>query len=277
MKHLVICQVNVRHSRAVWTLLERTVKEKEIDIVAVQELPMVATTYEGRWDGYDFLLTKGSIPHAALIINSKLKFKALEKTGRRVCGAQLWFSGFSCVVLSSYLRHTSGEGLAELSDFLGFARLISTGVLLCSDSNAHSPLWGPPSVSSDAVGKKLEEVFAQENMLVLNHSDSPPTFRGDSGQNSWIDVTAVTPSLVHRVFSWQVVEDMEVASDHIPIITRLWGNSPRMMVRQVHDWNKVDWEAFRYALTTGLGRCPETPLQSSAEVDHAVSLLMEGV
>ena len=71
MKHLVICQVNVRHSRAVWTLLERTVKEKEIDIVAVQELPMVATTYEGRWDGYDFLLTKGSIPHATLIINSK--------------------------------------------------------------------------------------------------------------------------------------------------------------------------------------------------------------
>ena len=277
MKNLVICQVNVRHSGAVWTLLERTVKEKRIDIVAAQELPMVAMTHAGRWDGYDFLFTKGSLPHAALIINSKLKFKALERIGRRVCGVEICFPSFSFAVLSSYLRHTTGEGLAELSDFLRFSRRNCTDVFLCSDSNAHSPLWGPPSVSSDVVGKKLEELFAQENMLVLNHSDSPPTFRGDSGQTSWIDVTAATPSLVPKVLSWQVAEDMEVASDHIPIITRIWGNPVHGMVRRVRDWSRVNWEAFRDALIARLGRCPETALQSPAEVDHAVSFLTEGM
>ena len=257
--------------------MEQTVKEKGVDIVAVQELPRMATTYEGRWEGYDFLFSKGSIPHAALIFNSKLKFKALERTGLRVCGAKVWFSNFSFSVLSSYLRHTSGEGLAELSDFLRISRQNSTGVFLCSDSNAHSPLWGPPSVTSDVVGKNLEELFAQENLLVLNHSGSPPTFRGDSGQTSWIDITAVTPNLVPRVFSWQVEEDMEVASDHIPIITRLWGNPMHTAVRRIRDWSKVNWEAFRDALTIRLGKCPTTPLQSPAEVDRMVSFLSEGM
>ena len=277
MKNLQICQINVRHSGAVWTLLERTVRERRIDIVAVQELPRTATTLQGRWAGYEFLFSQGSVPCSALIINSKLKFRALERVGRRVCGAQIWFSSFSFLVLSSYLRHTTGEGLAELSDFLRFSRQICTGIFLCSDSNAHSPLWGPPSICSDAVGKKIEELFAQENLLVLNHSDSPPTFRGDNGQTSWIDVTAATPSLVPRVSSWQVNEDMEVASDHIPIITRLWGNPSHAMVRRVRDWSRVDWEAFRYALISRLGRCPQTPLESPAEVDRAVSFLTEGI
>ena len=92
-------------------------------------------------------------------------------------------------------------------------------IVLCADCNGYSPLWGPSNVVLAAVGRIMEDIIAQENLLILNHSDSPPTFRGDNGKESWIDWTAVTPNLLPKIVSWRVNEDMEVCSDHLPITT----------------------------------------------------------
>ena len=47
--------------------------------------------------------------------------------------------------------------------------------LVGMDSNGHSPLWGPKSVKQDQLGRRVEDALAEGNMLVLNHSDSPPS------------------------------------------------------------------------------------------------------
>ena len=101
-------------------------------------------------------------------------------------------------------------------------------------------LVGTPNVALDAVGRIMEDIIAQENMLVLNHSDSPPTFRGDNGRESRIDVTAMTSDLLPKTVSWKVDEKMEVYSDHLPIVTVISGALFCSEVRRVRDWKKVD-------------------------------------
>ena len=75
-------------------------------------------------------------------------------------------------------------------------------ILLCTDCNGHSPLWGPANVVSDAVRRKLEDIIAQENLFVLKRSDSPPTFWWDNGQKYWIGKTVATPDLLPKIVSW---------------------------------------------------------------------------
>ena len=65
----------------------------------------------------------------------------------------------------------------------------------------------------------MEDIIAQENLLILNHSDSPPTFLGANGKESWRDLTAVTPNILPKIVSWRVNDDMEVCFDHLHITT----------------------------------------------------------
>ena len=57
-------------------------------------------------------------------------------------------------------------------------------VLLGSDCNDHSPLWGPRTARLDYVGGLVEGVLSESNLLVVNSSDSPATFYSDHGNES---------------------------------------------------------------------------------------------
>ena len=145
-----IGQINALHSMIVWSLLEKNVPEKQLDVVAIQEPLVQVKNYQGKWGGYDILYP---MPLGALAIKSNLNFEPIWMGGTRVCGVLLKFSGFSLIVLSAYLRHTTGEGHKELSHALEWTRDRCTEVLLCTDCNGHSPLWGPPNVALDAIGR----------------------------------------------------------------------------------------------------------------------------
>ena len=228
-----LLQLNARHSAAVWSLLEKSVKEQGVDIVAVQDPPMEAKLPIGKWEGFHFLFGRGSSPQVAIAIKKSIGFISLNLGCKRVCGLVIQVSGFACSILSAYLQHSSGEGHLELSQSLGVAHARAQGIVLCADCNGHSPLWGPRSVPLNAVGELVENILLQENLIILNNSDSPPTFRGDRGQVSWIDITAASPNIVSRVVSWRVMEDLEVGSDHIPVVTCLALGPRRVATRRV--------------------------------------------
>ena len=167
-----------------------------MDIVAVQDPPMEAKLPIGKWEGFTFLFGGGARPLVAIAIKKhSLSFRELELGCARVCGLVLRGSGFECAFISAYIRHSTGEGHLELSHSLGIARERAQGIVICTDCNGHSPLWGPGSIPLNAVGDIVENILLEENLIVLNNSDSPPTFRGDRGQVSWIDVTAVSPNI----------------------------------------------------------------------------------
>ena len=274
---LSIGQINARHSMMVWQLLEESAQSRKLDVVAVQEPPVQVQRDTGKWGGYDILYPRGTLPLVALAVRSNLKFEPVWMGGNRLCGVLLECSGFSLIILSAYLRHTTGEGHAELSHAFRVLRDRCGEIILCADCNGHSPLWGPSNVVLDAVGRKMEDIIAQENLFVLNHSDSPSTFRGDNGQESWIDVTAATPNLLPKIVTWGVNEDMEVGSDHLPITTVISVAPIRSEVRRVRDWKNVDWKSFNATLLWRLGRLQESELQTKEDVDAAVAHLTEGL
>ena len=245
-------------------------QEQGVDIAAVQDPPLEAKLPIGKWEGFSFVFGRGSPPQVAIAIKDSIRFSVLELGCDRVCGLVIRVSGFLCSILSAYLQHSTGEGHSELSHSLGIAHERAQGIVLCTDCNGHSPLWGPMSTSLNAVGELMENILLQENLIVLNNSDSPPTFRGDRGQVSWIDVTAVSPNIVPNVVSWRVMEEFEVGSDHIPVVTRLSLGPRRVAVRRVLNWKSTDWEAFSGQLLLRLGGGPPGSLPDAETIDSTV-------
>ena len=64
------------------------------------------------------------------------------------------------------------------------------------DGNGHSPVWGPSSVDSNPQGILLENLLASEDLFVINAPGSPPTYVGDDGHQSGLDVTVVSVGLM---------------------------------------------------------------------------------
>ena len=96
----------------------------------------------------------------------------------------LFFRGLKLIVISAYLRHTNGEGAEELTRAIARASELSDFVFLGMDSNGHSPLWGPRNTELDVVGRLVEGVLSEGNLLVLNSPDSPATYFSDHGNTS---------------------------------------------------------------------------------------------
>ena len=103
------------------------------------------------------------------------------------------------IVISAYIRHTTGDGVDQLPRALTRASDLSSFIFVGLDSNGHSPLWGPVGSKVDKIGEMVEEVLCGGGLLVLNSRDSPPLFCSDTGQQTWIDVSAASPALVPSV------------------------------------------------------------------------------
>ena len=80
------------------------------------------------------------------------------------------------VVVSAYIHHMAGEGLDELSRALAKVSRVLNFIFFRADSNGHSPTWGPQGTRLDVVGRKVDGVFSESNLLVLNTTNSLATF-----------------------------------------------------------------------------------------------------
>ena len=125
------------------------------------------------------------------------------------------------IVISAYIRHTTGDGADQLSRALTRASELSSFIFVGLDSNGHSPLWGPVGSKVDKIGEMVEGVLCGGGLLVLNSQDFPPTFCSDTGQQTWIDVSTASPALVPSVSEWAVWDHAEVLSDHRLIVTQM--------------------------------------------------------
>ena len=59
-----------------------------------------------------------SFRQAAILIRNSLRYKGLQSLGPRVVIVEIMGTDGSIVAISAYLRHTSGEGLADLTQAL---------------------------------------------------------------------------------------------------------------------------------------------------------------
>ena len=77
---------------------------------------------------------------------------------------------------------------------------------------------GIEAVELDKLGEFIEHVRGEEDLLVVNHRDSPPAFVRDRDQTSWMDVT-VAPRVLARNRKLESRHPIEMASDHQLLVT----------------------------------------------------------
>ncbi|KAH7970305.1 hypothetical protein HPB49_002457 [Dermacentor silvarum] len=89
-------------------------------------------------------------------------------------------------------------------------RFALSSFVLGGDFNAKHALWGP--VVDDERGAQLVQFLCGNNLHILNHSDSIPTFETPYAR-SWIDVTLASISLVRNGYQWFISQE-DTLSDH---------------------------------------------------------------
>ena len=276
MSPLTVVQLNTRASSTVWELLGVTVRQMAADIVLVQDPPRNCK-WACFW-GYSIVTPTDVLPQVAILIRQNIPFRPVLGWGPRVVGLTIERAGDVFAVLSAYIRHTSGLGVEDLSRALYHVADVTPHVLLGADCNGHSPLWGPRGTVVNKVGSMVEEVLGEGGLLVLNKSNAPASFFSDAGHQAWIDISAASPSVVHRVTGWAVHPDLEVGSDHRVISWTLEvaaaGGAPRVS----RNWAKVDWRDFNRALLSLLdpSQCHGDILDAE-ELEEAVNLLTQRI
>ena len=132
--------------------------------------------------------------------------------------------------------------LAALSELQGVLPRKCLGM----DGNGRSPVWGPSTVEANPQGILLENLLASEELFAINAPESPPTYLGDDGRKSWIDVSAVSVELLEQVFHWQVEEGAGLGSDHALITWELLVPTPQVQSSRRLNWQKTDWTRFHH-------------------------------
>ncbi|GBP42639.1 Retrovirus-related Pol polyprotein from type-1 retrotransposable element R1 [Eumeta japonica] len=139
-------------------------------------------------------------------------------------------------------------------------------MVICADTNTHSPLWHSQERQYVGRGNETEErraqlecFLAQNTLHVENRKGQPPRFSGPGG-TSKIDVTAISRGV--RVEELRVIEDVNL-SDHQLITIKLKIGAGRSYttdetaatnptVRRYRD-RDVNWNRFRAHLVARTG------------------------
>ena len=120
-----------------------------------------------------------------------------------------------------------------------FAAVNNYGLLVCTDSNAHSPLWGSPDLNQR--GRLVEEDLIYRYGLQLLNIGTTPTYIGHLATTGTIvDLTLASARTAASITNWKVSND-SVISDH-SLITF----STLTQIKTSVTWNfrKADWETF---------------------------------
>ena len=104
---------------------------------------------------------------------------------------------------------------------------------------------------------------------MINAPDSPPTYVGDDGHHSWLDVTAISAGLMEQVADWHVEEDAGLGLDHALISWELLVCSPNTAIRHRRNWQMVDWPKFKSELRIKMQPLHYCMLDTLAQIDEA--------
>ena len=150
-------QLNTRHYELAWTILGRTVIERGLDLVCIQEPPPSVTRTGRIWFGYRVLKLTGN-PLVAIAVRASMVVESKELSSDRVFGIIVHSRQGPILGISAYIQHTSGLGCEDLQRALHISREFQFS-FVAMDSNGHSALWGPVSQGGNRVGEMVEGVL----------------------------------------------------------------------------------------------------------------------
>ena len=244
---LKVGQINAQRSAAAAASLELLMRELNLDILCLQE----PFSYKGKVRGYNSPSLIKIQPQ-----NSEKAWVAAAVNTNRVdvllnmgteCDHIMCFKvligDLEFIIINVYCQYS-----IPLEGFLAkLERIINSfqceKLLITMDANAKSGLWFDKI--TDEKGILLEEFVYENNLVILNKPNNPPTFMSGSGSSN-IDITLATENFIRHVKSWKV-DCSCTTSDHNLIILELEVGSKVSRSWKAdlgYNTKKADWNKF---------------------------------
>lgn len=225
----------------------------DADIIFANDIPL--SIKRGRKiDNYEVVLPNTEIEfiETALLIKSTLDFtRTYSKCGRLVA-VTFETPSAKFALISVYIRHTTGEGLDELVSLVNLFENDGINCIIAGDMNARSNLWGPSSVTSNANGRRIEELIDQNQLCILNTYPCDATYFSSTGSKSWIDVSLCSSKCCHLVESWSSRQRSDGLSDHSIVSFELYESLEAQKPDQRPNWRNAEWDSIYLAVYTKL-------------------------
>ena len=156
---------------------------------------------------YNIFTPQGLDSLTLVLVNMTISASLIPMGDARVCVVAVSLGRASISFISGYVQPMTGVGSAELGCAL---KLLGDDHRKCLGmvGNGHSPVWGPSLIDANPQGILLKILLASEDMFVINAPDNPPTYVGDDGHQSWLDVTAVSAVFMERCLTsmWKKIQ-----------------------------------------------------------------------
>ncbi|XP_075990126.1 uncharacterized protein LOC142985765 [Anticarsia gemmatalis] len=262
MAEIRLLQANLNHCAAAQDLLLQSMAQWLINVAIVSEPYMVPA--RDNWVGD----RTGSVALIRLASHSSPPFEKVAKGRGCVAASMGSLTVVACYCSPNCALSDFEQFLLEVSRLVRWAQ--PSPVLVAGDFNAKSTAWGSPA--TDVRGEALEEWAISLGLVLSNRGSVDTCVRQQGG--SIVDLTFTNAALARRVQDWEVLEEVETASDHRYIRYRILPpsanpNSPGRAPRGASPrWvlGRLDRELLvEAALVQSWSPAPEGPADVEAE------------
>lgn len=201
---LKLAQINAQRSSAVSADLEMIMREKNIDVLCLQEPYVIKGKVRG---SSNLIITQPDSEKTWItIITREDKFQVFRvayKESEHIMCIHIITEFDDFIIINAYCQFS-----LQIEPFLNkiekmLQKVKDKKVLIAMDSNANSSLWF--SKETDERGRQVEEFLLQNDMYVLNKSSNVSTYVSVQGESN-IDLTMASGNVLSSIQDWQVLE-----------------------------------------------------------------------
>jgi hypothetical protein len=196
-------------------------------------------------------VSKKSRPRAAIAVPHSITayaFKHLSNRDTTVIKLEDSLTNKSMLLVSAYLDQEIKDPNKIvgpiIQEIVNITDAQKWGLLIGSDCNAHSLLWG--SKKQNTRGDQVEN-FLASNSLFIKNTGNTPTWDVSWSDGTIIDITVTNKLLEDRVTDWLVCTDYNSQSDHRLISFQLNYISNEQIIA-TRNYDKANWYLFGKSL-----------------------------
>lgn len=193
--------------------------------------------------GNDVRIYHAPLPvRAAIAYDKNLNLTPLPFLSRGdITTVHLKSNNLNTVCASVYAEVTENldQTFAAIDKIIAYCKKQKAELIIGSDSNSHSVLWG--YISSNRRGEKWEYFIAQNGLQVLNDSDTLVPTWAARGTSSAVDIMVCTAGISSKIKEkLQIVDFPE--SDHQLLKVEI---ETDFEVRKIRPLSKCDWGKYK--------------------------------
>ena len=252
LNDMKILQNNIQSINTSLPLLRLTVQKLNIDIILLQEIwhpkddiisirnytPPIVKLRKCNEGGGVAIITRKNVKTVPL--------KEYDTDGLEAVWADVKVGNVRTVIGSVYIPPGDDNALHLLDDVIERILLTYDHLLIGMDANSRNVIWDDNCIGIDQykksvqMGVKLEEMLHKHNLLI--HNNGAPTYRSGSVATA-PDVTVTKGIMQYGNISWTTIDD-DLRSPHEGIVIEV-DNKVQDTKREVIDWLKFDWDAYK--------------------------------